>query len=253
MNLNGTEYYYFLNAQGDVVGLVDCNGNVVVEYTYDAWSNILSTTGSLANTVGAMNPYRYRGYRFDNESGLYYLQSRYYNPAWGRFISADSQFGNTGLLLDHNLYAYCRNNAVNANDPFGFGPPFPVINGWWARIDHGNPGTGTKAHIHIYKGDKDYAQNDDGSPHDNSKGSPPNLVKYKLKTESIKSRRWDWDAKAARHARQQNRYKVNSSTQPASGSKVPVLVPAPGIYPGPVTLPGLEPIPWFPPIFEPIF
>ena len=80
MNLNGTEYYYFFDAQGDVMGLVDCNGNVVVEYTYDAWGNILSTTGSLASTVGVENPYRYKGYRYDSESGLYYLQSRYYNP-----------------------------------------------------------------------------------------------------------------------------------------------------------------------------
>jgi YD repeat-containing protein len=75
MNLNGTEYYYMKDAQGDIIGLFDRTGAVVVEYTYDAWGNILSTTGSLASAVGVKNPYRYRGYRYDAETGLYYLQS----------------------------------------------------------------------------------------------------------------------------------------------------------------------------------
>jgi RHS repeat-associated protein len=116
MNLNGTEYYYFRNAQGDIVGLFDRMGEVVVEYTYDAWGNILRVTGSLASTVGEKNPYLYRGYRYDNETGWYYLQSRYYYPVWGRFINADN------LLISgiqNNVFSYCDNNPINSIDPTG--------------------------------------------------------------------------------------------------------------------------------------
>jgi YD repeat-containing protein len=81
--LNGTEYYYIRNAQGDIIGLFDNAGTKVVTYTYDAWGKLVSITGSLASTVGEKNPYRYKGYRYDSETGLYYLQSRYYNPEWG--------------------------------------------------------------------------------------------------------------------------------------------------------------------------
>ena len=59
-------------------------------YTYDAWGNPLTTTGSMAGTLGKLNPFRYRGYVYDTETGLYYLQSRYYNPETGRFINADN-------------------------------------------------------------------------------------------------------------------------------------------------------------------
>ena len=87
VNCNGTEYFYVKNAQGDVTGLVSASGTRVVTYTYDAWGNPLSTTGSMAATLGEQNPLRYRGYVYDTETGLYYLQSRYYNPSWGRFIN----------------------------------------------------------------------------------------------------------------------------------------------------------------------
>lgn len=74
---------------------------------------------SLKDTVGVKNPYRYRGYRYDNETGLYYLNSRYYNPELGRFINADSLGGKVGELLSHNVFVYCTNNAVNLDDPSG--------------------------------------------------------------------------------------------------------------------------------------
>ena len=89
MKLNGTRYFYIRNVQNDIVGLTDPNGNVVVRYEYNAWGKLLSITGSLAATVGVKNPFRYRGYYYDTETGLYYLKSRYYNPEIGRFISAD--------------------------------------------------------------------------------------------------------------------------------------------------------------------
>ncbi len=89
MNLNGREYYYVRNAQGDITGLLDINGKEVVKYSYDSWGKLISIEGKLKDSLGLINPYRYRGYRCDNETGLYYLQSRYYNPELGRFINAD--------------------------------------------------------------------------------------------------------------------------------------------------------------------
>lgn len=119
MNLNGTEYFYVRNAQNDIIGLVDKAGTQVVSYTYDSWGKLISIDGTLKDTVGVKNPYRYRGYRYDSETQLYYLQSRYYNPTWGRFINADGYLGTPGELLNHNLFAYCANNPVNRDDPKG--------------------------------------------------------------------------------------------------------------------------------------
>ena len=118
VNYNGTEYFYVRNAQGDVTGLVTTSGTRVVTYTYDAWGNLLATTGSLAATLGAQNPLRYRGYVYDTETGLYYLQSRYYNPGWGRFINADSVIDNRGVHTQ-NVFAYCGNNPVSREDTKG--------------------------------------------------------------------------------------------------------------------------------------
>ncbi|MBZ9686133.1 AHH domain-containing protein [Clostridium estertheticum] len=119
MNLNGVEYYYIRNAQGDIIGLNDKAGTQVVSYVYDAWGKVVSTTGTLASTVGVKNPYLYRGYRYDTETGLYYLQSRYYSPEWGRFINADRNLGTPAELLSHNLFAYCGNNPINKIDQDG--------------------------------------------------------------------------------------------------------------------------------------
>ena len=100
VNYNGTDYYYVTNLQGDVVAILDTGGNRVVEYVYDAWGKILSVTGTHADTLGQHNPLRYRGYVYDNETGLYYLNSRYYDPEVGRFISPDT----TEVLLLPNYH-----------------------------------------------------------------------------------------------------------------------------------------------------
>ena len=84
------KYAYIQDLQGDIVGIVDGNGTEVVKYTYDAWGKLLSTTGSLAATLGTIQPFRYRGYVYDVETGLYYLRSRYYNPNWQRFVNEDA-------------------------------------------------------------------------------------------------------------------------------------------------------------------
>ena len=116
MKYNGTWYYYVLNVQGDVVKLIKADGTVAASYTYDPWGKILTSTGDLAN----INPLRYRGYYYDTETGLYYLQSRYYDPEIGRFINADSYTttDSTGIL-SANMYAYCENDPVNKTDPDG--------------------------------------------------------------------------------------------------------------------------------------
>ena len=101
---NGTYYWYLRNAQGDVTGIVNSSGTRVVTYSYDAWGNILSTGGSMAGTLGAANPLRYRGYVYDSETGMYYLQSRYYDPEICRFINENDvlNLGEDGELLSYN-------------------------------------------------------------------------------------------------------------------------------------------------------
>ena len=118
---NGTPYYYLKNIQGDVLSIVDNSGAIVVSYTYNAWGEIISTTGTLANTIGAVNKLRYRSYYYDTETGFYYLQSRYYDPVVKRFISPDSTDYLTanGDFDGYNLYAYCMNNPVNYSDHAG--------------------------------------------------------------------------------------------------------------------------------------
>ena len=114
-----TTYYYLRNAQGDIVKLIDNNKNTVVEYTYDSWGKLISTTGSLAASLGANQPFRYRGYVYDTETQWYYLQSRYYNPEVCRFISSDVYLSTGQGVIGHNSYAYCLNNPVNFADNCG--------------------------------------------------------------------------------------------------------------------------------------
>ena len=121
VNYSGSNYYYALNLQGDVVAILNNSGVAVARYTYDAWGRHLSISGSMASTLGQYNPFRYRGYVYDSETGLYYLQSRYYNPTIGRFINADDPgyLGADGTVISYNLFAYCGNNPVMGYDPGG--------------------------------------------------------------------------------------------------------------------------------------
>ena len=112
-------YYYHRNLQGDVIAIYDASGYTKAEYTYDAWGNCTVTNSTLYD-LAYNNPIRYRGYYYDRETGLYYLNARYYNPEWRRFISPDD----TGYLDPEsvnglNLYAYCNNDPVNYADPSG--------------------------------------------------------------------------------------------------------------------------------------
>ena len=116
---NGTAYAYVKSLQGDIVAILDENGNTVVSYGYDAWGAPLWCTGELAETLGTVQPFRYRGYVFDEETGLYYLRSRYYNPWWGRFVNADAEIAVEAKLWDAKLFLYCANNPVRYTDDGG--------------------------------------------------------------------------------------------------------------------------------------
>ena len=101
--------------------MVDSEGQLVVKYQYDAWGQPISTGGALAETLGALNPFRYRGYIYDEETGLYYLRSRYYNPKLSRFINADDveALGADGDINGYQLFNYCMNDPVNRRDEAG--------------------------------------------------------------------------------------------------------------------------------------
>ena len=106
----------------DIVAILDENGNTVVSYGYDAWGAPLWCTGELAETLGKVQPFRYRGYVFDEETGLYYLRSRYYNAERCRFVNADKQIGCSKNIIEKNINAYCNNNPVNFVDYNGREP-----------------------------------------------------------------------------------------------------------------------------------
>ena len=112
---NGVPYYYLRNLLNDISGIVDGEGNVVAKYRYDAYGNIIYSSGDMA----AINPIRYRGYYYDTETNWYYLQSRYYNPEWCRFISPDSLFVAGDAITGNNMYAYCNDNPVMYVDSAG--------------------------------------------------------------------------------------------------------------------------------------
>ena len=118
---NGSYYYYALNLQGDVVAILNNSGVAVVRYTYDAWGRHLSISGSMASTLGQYNPFRYRGYIYDSETGLYYVSSRYYDPEIGRWINADGFISTGQDITGYNMFTYCGNNPVNRKDPSGQG------------------------------------------------------------------------------------------------------------------------------------
>ena len=119
VTLNDITYFYVTNLQGDVIAILDYSGQAVAGYVYNAWGHILSVDSDSA--IATLNPLRYRGYVYDTETGLYYLQSRYYNPEWGRFITADNPnyLGIDGTVTSYNLFAYCSNNPVMYSDPTG--------------------------------------------------------------------------------------------------------------------------------------
>jgi len=118
-------YYYIKNLQEDIIGIMDAGFNRVATYEYDAWGRILSIRDELGEEIkdeyhiARINPFRYRSYYYDEESGLYYLKSRYYNPVWGRFLNVDINLGINKSFLGYNLYGYVDNRPTNFSDDTG--------------------------------------------------------------------------------------------------------------------------------------
>ncbi len=126
MEYNEAKYWYDKKLQGDIVGIRNSTGTLVAQYVYDAWGNHRQITDGSCNDVSAdtshianINPFRYRGYYYDVETGWYYLNARYYDPNVGRFLSPDVILGANGGLQGYNLFAYCNNNPVMFVDPSG--------------------------------------------------------------------------------------------------------------------------------------
>ena len=121
MRMNGTPYTYVKNLQGDIVGLIDSTGALVVEYKYDAWGNPISTRTltSAYDALAELNPFRYRGYVLDEETSLFCLETRYYSPVYDRFINSDTLLANSNSLIGSNLFTYCVNNPVRHIDIAG--------------------------------------------------------------------------------------------------------------------------------------
>jgi len=122
---NNTQYFYRRDAQGNIVAILSASGAVVAKYIYDAWGNhaVVDANGNdidSATHIGNKNPFRYNGYYYDVETGFYYLQTRYYDPEVGRFISQDSiDYADPETINGLNLYAYCGNNPVTFVDATG--------------------------------------------------------------------------------------------------------------------------------------
>ena len=142
INVNGGAYFFVKNLQGDVTAIVSYNGTVICKYYYDAYgypiyvkdangANITS-----ANHIALLNPFRYRGYMYDEETCFYYVSSRYYDPYIGRWINADSIL-DTSTIMGMNLFAYCNDNPIMFVDPFGL-----CAKAWAAGYQGPCPGQG---------------------------------------------------------------------------------------------------------------
>ena len=122
---NNEIYYYIKNISNDITGILNNNLEQIVFYEYDSYGNIISikdTNGNEitdSNNIGIINPYRYKGYYYDTETNLYYLNTRYYSPVFGRFINADGYLSTGTSIIGNNMYAYCDNNPINNVDEDG--------------------------------------------------------------------------------------------------------------------------------------
>lgn len=121
LEYEGSLYFYRLNLQGDVLGIINSDGKEVVTYSYDSWGRLLTTNDNSGIGLAVKNPFRYRSYYYDEETGFYYLNERYYDPEVKRIISADA---NINLMMSaefngKNLYLYCDNNPILRKDDEG--------------------------------------------------------------------------------------------------------------------------------------
>lgn len=123
-SVNGKDYFYDRDILGNINAVIDSAGTTLVSYAYGDFGAVTETIADSdeARLVAKVNPFKFKGYFFDNETGFYYLKSRYYSPELGRFISADGEIGQVGNTMVMNLFAYCRNNPINLSDEGGNWP-----------------------------------------------------------------------------------------------------------------------------------
>ena len=139
---NGTAYWFYKNLQGDIINIANADGDIIANYNYDAWGrlcSIIDTDGNAItdnSNIAIINPFRYRGYYYDTEIGMYYLQSRYYDPTVGRFINADDTdyLGANKISLGYNLFTYCENEPILKIDYEGYAPRYKGIVGFGLQI-----------------------------------------------------------------------------------------------------------------------
>ena len=121
---NSEKYLYIRDQLQNIIGITDINGKIVVKYSYDAWGALKNIEDTSSSGIGKLNPFRFKGYYYDNESSMYYCKTRYYVPQWGRWLSPDSiEYLNTNSINGLNLYCYCFNNPIIYVDSSGH---FPV-------------------------------------------------------------------------------------------------------------------------------
>ena len=297
INVNGTQYWFVKNLQGDVTAILDSSGAVVANYRYDAYGYIISiTNGSGANVgltdsghIARLNPFRYRGYMYDEETEFYYLRSRYYNPEIGRFLNADGYVSTGQGFTGYNMFAYCNNDPISHEDSTGTfattvlgdvitlktagtknpktvcpnkktglepelyiaygGVEVELKNGWSFRIDPARPNQKVKRHIHIYKNNEKYAKCIDGSPHDGNTGGPPNSVKKEV----FKKTGWDWDKKEKSYNNHKQSFIYDPNCDWENGNcEGHGILPYGGLYYMP-TSNGSMPMPTFFPFGVPAF
>ena len=119
MVYGGESYVFAKNLQGDVIGIYDSDSVLVAKYEYSAFGEIISVTDLNGSDIANINPFRYRGYYYDAETGFYYLNSRYYDPVVGRFLNADAILGANGGIIGYNMFVYCSNEPINKKDANG--------------------------------------------------------------------------------------------------------------------------------------
>ena len=129
INNKTDKYYYVRDILQNILGIVDSNGNLVVKYDCNAYGDNQTITGEEV-LLGIRNPFRFKGYYYDVETGLFWCNSRYYNPEWGRWLTPDSiEYLEPGNINGLNLYCYCYNNPISYYDSNGHSP---VIANWFS-------------------------------------------------------------------------------------------------------------------------
>lgn len=113
---NNNNYFYVKNLHDDIIGILNLNNQLIVKYEYDSFGNILNIIDDSNINLSQINKYRYRSYYYDQETKLYYLNNKYYNPVWGKFLNADNYISTDTGPSGYNMYAYCNNNFIKYKD-----------------------------------------------------------------------------------------------------------------------------------------